>query len=48
MLRKAERKVFQVLNWNINYPTVYDFTRHYAQVAFGDEEHFMMKVILIN
>ena len=36
--------MFQVLNWNINFPTVYDFTRHYAQLAFGDEEHFMMKV----
>merc|ERR1711892_753931 len=47
VLRKAERKVFQVLNWNINYPTVYDFTRHYAQVAFGDEEHFMMKLTAV-
>jgi len=43
VLRKAEREVFQVLNWNINYPTVCDFTRHHSQVAFGDEEHFMMK-----
>lgn len=47
VLRKAERRVFQVLNWNINFPTVYDFTRHYAQLAFGDEEHFMMKLTAV-
>lgn len=43
-----ERKMFQTLNWNLNFPVAYSFTRYLSNHAFRQEPgHFLRKLTLV-
>ena len=44
---KAEKVLFKQLDWNVNFPVAYDFTREFVGNVFPRNQHFMKTVSLL-